>query len=33
MAWFKMEYEWDVVTNVDMRFECMIIVTWLYEYI
>ena len=35
MRWhgFNMEYEWKVVTNVDMRFECMIIVIWLFEYI
>jgi len=28
MRWygFNMEYEWEVVTMVDMRFECLIIV-------
>jgi len=31
MAWFNMEYEWDVVTNVNTRFKCMIIVIWLHE--
>jgi len=36
MRWygFNMEYEWEVVINVDMRFECMIDdVIWLFEYI
>jgi len=35
MRWygFNMEYEWEVVTMVDMGFECLIIVIWLFEYI
>jgi len=35
MRWhgFNMEYEWKVVTNVDVRFECMIIIIWLFECI
>jgi len=35
MRWhgFNMEYEWKVVTNVDIRFECMIIIIWLFECI
>jgi len=35
MRWhgFNMEYKWKVVTNVDVRFECMIIIIWLFECI
>jgi len=35
MRWhgFNMEYERKVVINEEMRFECMIIVIWLFKYI
>jgi len=27
-----MEYEWEMVTKVGMRFKCMINIIWLFEY-
>ena len=35
MRWYGTTWNTNenLVTNIDPRFECMIIVTWLYEYI